>query len=283
MPHILLVEDNEDDAALVQRALRGKDIAITRAHSVKEATALLFSHGFDAALVDYRLPDGDGLGLLDVIRSAAPWVPVVFLTGQGTESLALEALGRGAADYMTKNGDLGNELKVRVEAALARRGDLGTAVTQLALIPKQLPPRAVVGPSGTPTSRAAPAPMPEDRKPVEGNPRLTEALQAFLGERARGAAVFDRVGRPLAAVLPPEVDPNPLGVHVVGLLFHAQGAERLAGGGAGAVLVMGSGGALTGMAALPMPGALVMLFDGASPDVAYKHTFEAARKLASEL
>ncbi len=58
---------------------------------------------FDCVLLDYRLPDGDGLGLVQKVRGAGLKIPLVVLTGQGDEQLAVELMKAGASDYLPKS------------------------------------------------------------------------------------------------------------------------------------------------------------------------------------
>ena len=103
---LLLVEDSAADAALVTRLLEsGQEISeVTRAATRREALERLLGESFDLALVDLHLPDSQGLETLSAILRAAPHLPVVVLTGIGTDDIlaAAEALRLGAQDYILK-------------------------------------------------------------------------------------------------------------------------------------------------------------------------------------
>ncbi len=60
---------------------------------------------YDIVLLDYKLPDGTGLDVLDQMKERDYQIPVVMVTGQGTERVAAQAIQRGAADYLIKSGD----------------------------------------------------------------------------------------------------------------------------------------------------------------------------------
>ncbi len=105
---ILLVEDDEVDRMAVHRALKasGTRAEITAAVDCESAIATLYQRnfdGFDCVLLDYRLPDGDGLGLVQEIRGTGSKVPLIVLTGQGDEQTAVELMKAGASDYLAKS------------------------------------------------------------------------------------------------------------------------------------------------------------------------------------
>lgn len=102
---ILLVDDDEVDRRAVRRALAaaGMPAHLQEAVNASEAAEHLASgEPYDCALVDYRLPDGDGTEVLRAAR-AGRGVPVVVLTGQGDEELAVEVMKAGASDYLAKS------------------------------------------------------------------------------------------------------------------------------------------------------------------------------------
>ena len=84
------------------------DIATKSAVDVASAKALLGKHNFDICLTDMRLPDGDGLELVEWIQSNAPGLPVAVITAHGNVETAVQALKLGAFDFISKPLDLGN-------------------------------------------------------------------------------------------------------------------------------------------------------------------------------
>lgn len=102
---ILVVEDDEVDRMAVRRALNTAGIPVEMAVAVdgKSAIATLNQQSFECVLLDYRLPDGDGLALVQEIRGAGSKVPLIVLTGQGDEQLAVELMKSGASDYLPKS------------------------------------------------------------------------------------------------------------------------------------------------------------------------------------
>ncbi len=100
---VIVVEDDDGDAVLVERALARSEFVPQRAVSRQAALACLTEATFDAALLDLSLSDSFGLEGLDAIRAEHPDLPIVVVTGLADSGLALEALQRGAQDYLVKS------------------------------------------------------------------------------------------------------------------------------------------------------------------------------------
>ena len=104
---ILLVEDNLADAGLVRERLKdGSGMSpfhLTHVPTLKKALEILQTTPFDVILLDLNLPETSGLETLKRIRSMNPAIPLVVLTGNEDEPLALEAIKLGAQDYVPKS------------------------------------------------------------------------------------------------------------------------------------------------------------------------------------
>ncbi len=102
---VLIVDDDEVDRMAVQRSLlkAGVEIELSEVSDGKSAIAALAENSYDCVLLDYLLPDEDGLTLIRKIRSLAIKVPIVVLTGQGDEQIAVELMKAGATDYLSKS------------------------------------------------------------------------------------------------------------------------------------------------------------------------------------
>src|SRR2546429_690203 len=98
---VLLVEDDDFHALLVTKALeRALDGAvIARAGSVAGAAELANGSEWSLAVVDHNLPDGLGMEVLDTLRAHDPTLPIVMITGQGSEETEIEAFLYGASYY----------------------------------------------------------------------------------------------------------------------------------------------------------------------------------------
>jgi two-component system repressor protein LuxO len=99
---LLLVEDTLSLAALYREFLREERHAIDHAPTLAEARRMLDATPPDAVLLDLRLPDGDGLGLLAEIRARPAPPPVVVMTAHGSVATAVAAMRAGAADFLVK-------------------------------------------------------------------------------------------------------------------------------------------------------------------------------------
>jgi DNA-binding NtrC family response regulator len=107
-PHatVLVVDDEEAIVFGIRRYLENRGYAVETAASAADARAALRRTRPDVALVDYALPDGDGLTLLRSLRAEDAALPVVMLTGLGSIDLAVKAIQEGAAQFLTKPVEL---------------------------------------------------------------------------------------------------------------------------------------------------------------------------------
>jgi two-component system, sensor histidine kinase and response regulator len=102
---VLIVDDDQVDRQVVRRALKqaGMIVDYAEAENCQQAIAALSQDKFDGIFVDYRLPDQDGLALVQTIRRQQIQSPIVVLTGQGDEQIAVDLMKAGASDYLSKS------------------------------------------------------------------------------------------------------------------------------------------------------------------------------------
>lgn len=119
---ILLVEDNPADARLVREYMResGAEVEIVVVDRLSAAVDAVRERDFDAALLDLSLPDSQGLATFESLRSEAPRLPLIALTGLENEELALKALQGGAQDYITKRSLSGESLLRAIRYSMSR-------------------------------------------------------------------------------------------------------------------------------------------------------------------
>jgi DNA-binding NtrC family response regulator len=99
---ILIVDDDQDFTRIVCRYLEGRGYLVRTAASGEEAFRSLDAHVPDIMLLDYRLPDTDGLQILSKARAVYPDLDVVMITSYASIPMAVEAMKHGAAEYITK-------------------------------------------------------------------------------------------------------------------------------------------------------------------------------------
>jgi len=115
-PRILLVDDEEGYVAVLAKRLGKRDFMVKTALSGAEAIRILRNESFDLAVLDLKMEDMDGIEVLKVFKAMEPAMPVIMLTGHGSETAAREGIRFGAFDYLIKPCDL-SELVNRIREA----------------------------------------------------------------------------------------------------------------------------------------------------------------------
>jgi len=116
-PKVLVIDDEPDLLELLELTLSRMGLDTTRAQSVAEAIRLLDAQAFDLCLTDMRLPDGEGLRVVEHITEKGLDVPVAVITAFGSAENAVAALKAGAFDYLAKPVAL-EQLRALVKQAL---------------------------------------------------------------------------------------------------------------------------------------------------------------------
>jgi len=101
---VLVVDDDRVDRLALTRALQQTefDVTVGEADGVLAAIDLLAAEPFDCVLLDYNLPDGDGLTFLRGLRGAGVSATIIMITGQPDSTVAAELMEAGAAEYIPK-------------------------------------------------------------------------------------------------------------------------------------------------------------------------------------
>jgi len=155
MINILVIEDDAEDTALLVRCLKANHgIRLATTESVESARTRLMQNDFDLILMDLGLPGYTGLDAFENIHKAAPYIPIVVLTGLDVKNIGQEAVSKGAQDYLVKGSVDTAILERAIQYALERhrilaqlenanlcmRRDLNDAAKiQRALLPKSVP------------------------------------------------------------------------------------------------------------------------------------------------
>jgi len=119
-PHVLAVDDEVAIHGVLERLLPREGIQVTTGTSGTEALDLLEEHSFDLALADYQMPGMGGMELLERIAEDHPQVEVVLLSTQNNAQQAVQAMRKGAVDYIPKPFST-DELVERIQTLLEER------------------------------------------------------------------------------------------------------------------------------------------------------------------
>ncbi len=134
--HILLVEDDAEMAAYLQKGLKEFGHIVDAAATGPDGLNLALHCTFDAAIIDRMLPGLDGLALIAALRQAGNKLPVLILSALGQVDHRVEGLQAGGDDYLAKPFAF-SEFEARL-AALVRRAGVEAAETSLALADLEL-------------------------------------------------------------------------------------------------------------------------------------------------
>ena len=102
MPTLLLIDDEPAIQHAIRKAFHPPDYQTLTARTAAEGLERLAADRPDVVLLDVHLPDADNLQAFDRVKAADARVPVVLITGHGTTDLAIEAMKRGAFEYLLK-------------------------------------------------------------------------------------------------------------------------------------------------------------------------------------
>ncbi|NDV18523.1 response regulator [Pseudodesulfovibrio sp. JC047] len=113
---LLLVDDEVGFLEVLQKRLGKRGLDVTVASSGAAGIQTLRGTDFDVAVLDLKLEDMDGIEVLQIFKKMVPELPVIMLTGHGSEQAAREGVASGAFDYMLKPCDL-DELLIKIRQA----------------------------------------------------------------------------------------------------------------------------------------------------------------------
>ncbi|MDP6452464.1 MAG: response regulator [SAR202 cluster bacterium] len=123
--HILLIEDNDDDAVMIRELLNdddsGVDFDLTHETSLASGISTLNSVEPDLVLLDLSLPDSFGMETLKAMRERSPRAPIVVMTGLDDRATGLLALSEGAQDYLIKGNVDSHGLVSAIRYSLERK------------------------------------------------------------------------------------------------------------------------------------------------------------------
>lgn len=116
---ILVLDDDRSLASLIKAYLENTiQAGVELTHSVDHFWLAQQSNQYDLFLLDYRLPNTTGIEVLDEIKKRDITTPVIMMTGEGSEQIAVQAIQSGAMDYLVKGNDLLNRLPDAIKKVL---------------------------------------------------------------------------------------------------------------------------------------------------------------------
>jgi DNA-binding NtrC family response regulator len=119
---LLLVDDEVGFVEVLSKRITRRGMTVTAASSGAEAIQTLRRRDFDVAVLDLKMEDMDGIEVLKIFKKMAPAMPVIMLTGHGSESSAREGIQFGAYDYLTKPYEL-EDLIQKIKQAIRQGGN----------------------------------------------------------------------------------------------------------------------------------------------------------------
>ena len=114
---LLLVDDEEAYVNVLANRMAKRSIEVTKALSGTEGIQALRRVDFDVPILDLKMEEVDGIEVLKVFKKMVPSMPVIMLTGHGSEKAARDGLELGASRYLTKPCDL-EELMEKIKEAI---------------------------------------------------------------------------------------------------------------------------------------------------------------------
>jgi len=117
---ILLVDDERGFVDVISKRMSKRNIEVTKAYSGREALQAMRKADFDAVVLDLKMEDMDGIEVLKIFKKIVPDLPVIMLTGHGSEEAARDGIKLGALDYLTKPCDL-DDLIVKIREVVSFR------------------------------------------------------------------------------------------------------------------------------------------------------------------
>ena len=116
---LLIVDDEKGFVNVIANRLGKRGIDTTKALSGTEAIQILRKKDFDVAVLDLKMEDMDGIEVLKIFKKMVPEMPVIMLTGHGSERAAREGIEQGAFDYLSKPCEL-QDLVRKIREAISK-------------------------------------------------------------------------------------------------------------------------------------------------------------------
>jgi two-component system response regulator HydG len=143
---ILLVEDHAESRASLAYVLEKRGEIVHQAANGRAAVAMARHERLHALVLDLKLPDMDGLSVLEAVLAESPGLPAIVVTGFGTIDSAVEAMKRGAADFLTKPIQV-DSLLAALDRCIERAGASGAVSTPPSVASAEMEKLGIIGES----------------------------------------------------------------------------------------------------------------------------------------
>lgn len=178
--NILLIEDENDVRQLLNRVLSLEGFVISEAVNCKDALKVLEREQIDLILCDVKLPDGNGVEFIPLIKRLYPYMEIIMLTAYGNIPDSVQAIKNGAFDYITKANDNQRILPLIYRALEKAKLEKKVECLEKQLISRYANIEAIIGKS----------PAIEEAKALALLAAPTDAPVLLLGETGTGKEVF---------------------------------------------------------------------------------------------
>ncbi len=193
MPTLLVIDDEPGVCYSIRRVFSGAGVEVVTASTASAGLEALKKHKADAIVLDLQLPDRSGLDLFADLRALDPRRPIVFITAHGTTDTAIEAMKRGAFDYLVKPVDV-----ERLTSVVGRAFEAARLMCVPAVLPTEPEGDRIVGRS----------PIMQEMGNLIGRVAPQDVNVLILGESGVGKelvarAIYQhsrRVGHPFLAI-----------------------------------------------------------------------------------
>ena len=126
---VLLVDDEEEFLEVMSERMRNRGMEVVTASSAKEALEKIEKELFDAIILDFMMPEMNGLETIKAIKDKKPELQVILLSGQATLEKGVEAMKLGALDVVEKPADMETLVK-KIKKAESKRALIVDKQTQ---------------------------------------------------------------------------------------------------------------------------------------------------------
>jgi DNA-binding NtrC family response regulator len=113
---VLLVDDEREFLEIMTERIQSRGMKVTATDSADKALSILEKESFDAIIMDFQMPEMDGMEALKAIKKKRPELQIILLTGYATVEKTVEAMKIGATDFLEKPADL-EALVKKIKAA----------------------------------------------------------------------------------------------------------------------------------------------------------------------